>query len=64
MVIMEMLLLSVCGLLRVYLKTKKLANIPQSQAPRLFTQNSAVAAETGWIFDFSAARKGYSLFTV
>ena len=32
MVIMEMLLLSVCGLLRAYLKTKKMASIPQSQA--------------------------------
>jgi len=29
---MEMLLLSVCGLLRAYLKTKKMASIPQSQA--------------------------------
>ena len=36
MVIMEMLLLSVCGLLRAYLKTKKMASIPQSQTPRLF----------------------------
>ena len=27
-----MLLLSVCGLLRAYLKTKKMASIPQSQA--------------------------------
>jgi len=29
-----------------------------------FPQDPVVAAETGWIFDFSAARKGRNLFTV
>ena len=62
---MEMLLLSVCGLHKVYLKTKNgKYSAVTGGIQGFFTQNPAVATKTGWIFGFSAARKGYSLFTV